>query len=151
MFLAPFDNADMRVEGRALHCVPGAQYYIMPIPVFLVRSEADNSWARGGEIKMERTAIMETLLHFCNEHKKWKHIRYYPALVNLSMLHASTSYKIENLKMAVNVSRRACVGRIVINFLKVLLMGGLRSNLIILSPLHRLYQFSLVEICEKIS
>ena len=93
---------------------------------------------------------METLLQFCNEHKKWKHIRYYPALVNLSMLHASTSYKIENLQMAVNVSRRVCVGRIVINFLKVLLMGGLRSNLIILSPLHRLYWFSLVEICEKI-
>ena len=103
------------------------------------------------EIKMERRGQqLWRLLQFCNEHKKWKHIRYYPALVNLSMLHASTSYKIENLQMAVNVSRRVCVGRIVINFLKVLLMGGLRSNLIILSPLHRLYRFSLVEICEKI-
>ena len=51
-----------------------------------------------------------------------------------------------------NVSRSVYVGRIVINFLKVLLMGRLRSNLIILSlsPLHRLYWLSLAGICNTI-
>ena len=51
-----------------------------------------------------------------------------------------------------NVSRSVYVGRIVINFLKVLLMGRLRSNLIILSlsPLHRLYWLSLAGICDPI-
>ena len=88
------------------------------------------------------------LLQFCNEHKKWEHIRYYPALVNLS----STSYGTENLEIAVNVSRRVYVGRIVINFHKVLLMGRLRSNLIILSlsPLHRLYGLLLAGICNPL-
>ena len=75
---------------------------------------------------------METLLQFCNEHKKYKHTRYYPALFNLSMLHEL------HFKIAANVSRRVCVGKIVINFPKVLLMGRLRSNLIILSPITAL-------------
>ena len=102
------------------------------------------------EIKMARRGRqLWRLLQFCNEHKKWKHIRYYPALVNLSMLLA-TSNKIETLQIAVNISRRVCAGRIVISFLKVLLMGGLRSNLIILSPLHRLYGLLLADFCDQI-
>ena len=104
-----------------------------------------------GEIKMERRGRqLWRLLQFCNEHKKWEHIRYYPALVNLS----PTSYNLRILKLLwmVNVPRRVYVGRIVINFLKVLLMGRLRSNLIILSlsPLHRLYGLLLAGICNPL-
>ena len=119
------------------------------VPTVLESERADNIWPERDKDGEERPAIMETLLQFCNEHKKWKHIRYYPALVNLSMLLA-ISYKIETLQIAVNVSRRVCAGRIVINFLKVLLMGGLRSNLIILSPLQRLYGLLLAEFCDHI-
>ena len=76
----------MACDVRAELCILSLLAY----PVFLVSTvleseRADNIWPERDKDGEERPAIMETLLQFCNEHKKWKHIRYYPALVNLSM------------------------------------------------------------------